>query len=480
MENGELRYTSTRGGGRSLDFEGVLLAGLAADGGLYVPIAWPDMTPEQIVSCTGRSYADVAYGVLRPFIGSCIAEDDLRGMIKDAYASFTHPAVAPLVQIGVNDFVLELFHGPTMAFKDVAMQLLARLMECVLTRRGEKITIIGATSGDTGAAAVEAFRGRSGMDLFILHPKGRISDVQRRQMTTVHDDYVHNIAIEGTFDDCQNIVKALFGNAGLRERLNLAGVNSINWARIIAQSVYYITASAALGAPHRKLAFAVPTGNFGDVYAGYVACRMGLALQRLIVGTNVNDILVRTLRSGRYELRDVIATHSPSMDIQLSSNFERLLFDLVKREGRDVSAMMHSLTVSGMFTLDDDVRSVAHLLFRAYSCDEMQTGMIIRDVFERTGMLIDPHTAVGVKAARDARANGDIDADTALVTLATAHPGKFPDIVEEATGVRPTLPGRSGDLDGRDERYTTLPNDIDIVTRFIEARARCQSSGVER
>lgn len=467
-----LQYISTRAEAQALSFEDALLTGLARDGGLYVPAAWPSITGGQVAAFAGRPYAEVACALLRPYLGSSIGEDDFRRIVEDAYAAFAHPAVVPLVQTGANDFILELFHGPTLAFKDVAMQLLARLMDHVLARRGEKVTIIGATSGDTGAAAIEAFRGREEVDLFILHPKGRVSEVQRRQMTTVPDGNVHNIALEGTFDDCQRIVKALFSDLALRDRLRFSGINSINWARVMAQCVYYVTAAASLGAPHRKIAFSVPSGNFGDVYAGYMARQMGLAVERLVVATNVNDILVRTLNTGRYQTQGVVATQSPSMDIQVSSNFERLLFDLAGRDGGAVKSMMQSLGATGAFALGQGMQDAARELFAGHMCNEAETTATMRDMFEKTGMVIDPHTAVGVKAASDARKNGEIDADTALVTLATAHPAKFPDAVAAAIGQQPKLPARYSDLYSRKERFDILPNDVAAVAGFIEARAR--------
>src|SRR5215510_13097966 len=344
-----MRYVSTRGEVPALEFVEVMLAGLARDGGLYVPEHWPVLNRAAIESFAGKPYAEVAVEVVRPFVGDGISETDLSRMAREAYGNFRHPAVAPLTQLGPNLFVLELFHGPTLAFKDLAMQFVARLMDHVLHQRGERTTIVVATSGDTGAAAIEAFRGRAQADLVVLFPQGRISDVQRRMMTTVPDPNVHAIAIEGTFDDCQALVKSMFNHHAFRDRLRLSGVNSINWARIVAQAVYYFTAAVVLGAPHRKVAFTVPTGNFGDVYAGYVASRMGLPVDRLVVATNVNDILVRTLKTGTYEVRGVTPTASPSMDIQVSSNFERLLFDAYGRDPAPIRALMGSLGQSRRF-----------------------------------------------------------------------------------------------------------------------------------
>ncbi|HOV04566.1 MAG TPA: threonine synthase, partial [Kaistiaceae bacterium] len=346
-----MKYVSTRGNAPKLGFADVLLAALARDGGLYVPESWPQLAPEEIADLAGRPYAEVAFRVIQPFVGGEIADADLKRMIDEAYATFRHPAVTPLVQVGPNDWLLELFHGPTLAFKDVAMQLLARLMDHVLAARGARATIVGATSGDTGGAAMEAFRGRAATDVFILHPHERVSPVQRRQMTTLGDPNVHALALKGNFDDCQAQVKAMFNHHAFRDRLHLSGVNSINWARIVAQIVYYFTAAVALGAPRRPVAFTVPTGNFGDIFAGYVALRMGLPIARLVIATNVNDILARTLETGRYETRGVVATTSPSMDIQVSSNFERLLFEALGRDAASLRGLMASLAQSGRFDI---------------------------------------------------------------------------------------------------------------------------------
>src|SRR5215467_2509496 len=360
-----MRYVSTRGEAPSLDFVDAMLAGLARDGGLYVPERWPAIDKPTIESFAGKPYAEVAVEVIRPFVGDGITEAELARMTREAYGNFHHPAVAPLTELGPNLFVLELFHGPTLAFKDLAMQLLARLMDHVLAKRGERSTIVVATSGDTGGAAVEAFRGRAQVDVVALFPHGRISEVQRRMMTTAPDANVHALAIEGTFDDCQALVKAMFNHHAFRDRVRLSGANSINWARIVAQAVYYFTAAVALGGPHRKVAFTVPTGNFGDVYAGYVALRMGLPIDRLVVATNVNDILVRTFATGVYEIRDVVATTSPSMDIQVSSNFERMLFDAYGRDAGAVRGLMGSLAQSRRFTLSACALSQIRAAFSA-------------------------------------------------------------------------------------------------------------------
>lgn len=467
-----MNYVSTRGQGGQPGFEDVLLAGLARDGGLFVPASWPKLSGEDLAGLAGRSYADAAFTVLRPFTGDAFSDADFAAMLKAAYASFAHPATVPLVQVAPNDFLLELFHGPTLAFKDVAMQLLSRMMDHVLARSGKRITIVGATSGDTGASAVEAFRGREAVDVFILHPHGRVSEVQRRQMTTVRDDNVHNIALEGTFDDCQAIVKALFNDLEYRDRLSLAGINSINWARVMAQSVYYATAAATLAASARRIAFSVPTGNFGDVYAGRVAAHMGVPVEKLIVATNVNDILVRTLETGAYEPRGVQATQSPSMDIQVASNFERLLFELAGQDGARIRELMNGFAKNGSFALDQAMLADARAGFLASRSDEAETTATIRAVHEETGLTVDPHSAVGLTAARRLRAEGVIAPEVPLVTLATAHPAKFPDAVEKATGTRPRLPERFADLFAREERCDVLTNDTAAIATYIEKRAR--------
>jgi threonine synthase len=468
-----VRYISTRSEAPALGFVEATLAGLARDGGLYVPAAWPRLDADTIAGFAGRPYAEVAVEVIRPFVGDAIPDCDLARMTREAYGRFRHPAVAPLVQFGASDFVLELFHGPTLAFKDLAMQILGRLMDEVLATRGERTTIVVATSGDTGGAAIEAFRGRVRADLFVLFPHRRISDVQRRMMTTVEDDNVHALAIEGTFDDCQAIVKGMFNHHAFRDRARLSGVNSINWARIVAQVVYYFTAAVALGSPHRKVAFTVPTGNFGDVYAGYVALCMGLPVDRLVVATNVNDILTRTIATGIYELRDVVPTSSPSMDIQVASNFERLLFDIHGRDGRAVRALMASLAQSRRFALSAQALSALRAVFSADRADENETAAAIRTMLRETGHLIDPHTAVAVAVAEKETRDPSIP----MVVLGTAHPAKFPDAVEAACGVRPPLPEWLADLDRRPERVTTLPVDQMAVERHILSASRAAQEG---
>jgi threonine synthase len=468
-----VRYVSTRGEAPSLGFIDVTLAGLARDGGLYVPETWPRLSPQAIAGLAGRPYAEAAVEVIRPFVGDELSEADLSRLACEAYGTFRHPAVVPISQFGASTFLLELFHGPTLAFKDVAMQLLARVMDHALAARGERTTIAVATSGDTGGAAVEAFRGRARTDLFVLFPAGRISEVQRRMMTTAEDDNVHAIAVEGTFDDCQALVKGLFNHHAFRDRVRLSGVNSINWTRLVAQVVYYFTAAATLGAPHRKVAFTVPTGNFGDVFAGYVAARMGLPVDRLVIATNVNDILVRTLATGSYDPREVVATTSPSMDIQVSSNFERLLFEANGRDGQAVRAVMDNLAQSGRFSLTTPALTEIRALFSADRADEQETAATIRTTLRETSRLVDPHTAVGLAVAEKEQR----DPSMPMIVLGTAHPAKFPDAVEAACGVRPALPEWLADLPARRERATAMPVDQGAIERFILAASRAAREG---
>jgi threonine synthase len=462
-----MRYISTRGEAPVLSFSDALLAGLARDGGLYLPESWPQLSHAQITNFAGKAYAEVAFTVLLPFVGDEIAPDAFRAMINEAYATFRHDAVCPLVQTGPNEFIAELFHGTTLAFKDVAMQLLARLMDHVLTERDQRATIVGATSGDTGGAAIDAFAGRQRTDMFILFPRGRVSPVQQRQMTTCAADNVHALAIEGNFDDCQDMVKAMFNNHAFRDRMQISGVNSINWARIMAQVVYYFTTAVSLGAPHRPVSFTVPTGNFGDIFAGYVARQMGLPVERLVIATNDNDILVRTLTSGRYEMRGVSQTTSPSMDIQISSNFERLLFEMHGRDAGAVRRMMESLKQAGSFSIETNALNKISELFSAGVSDMSSTAETIRSVLAGDGYLADPHTAVGIKVAREQPASL-----TPMVVLATAHPAKFPDAVKAACGVDPALPHFLADLMDRKEKFTVLPSSLEMVQRHIEKNAR--------
>jgi len=463
-----MNYVSTRGQAPALDFADALLAGLAADGGLYVPETWPQLSAEEIADLAGRPYAEVAERVIAPFVGDAIDKAALRAMIQDAYKQFRHPAVAPVVQLSPRDWVLELFHGPTLAFKDVAMLLLARLMDHVLRERDQRATIVGATSGDTGGAAIEAFRGLDRVDVFILYPDGRVSDVQRRQMTTPAEDNVHALALAGSFDDCQAIVKGLFADTNFRNGVRLSGVNSINWARIVAQVVYYFTAAVALGGPRRPVSFTVPTGNFGDIFAGFVAARMGLPIERLVVATNVNDILARTLETGRYEVHSVVPTSSPSMDIQVSSNFERLLFEASGRDAGAVCRWMDGLRQSGAFTLDDKTLGAIRGRFAASRVDEAECAATIGRFHAEAGYLADPHTAIGFAAAERWPGN----TQTPMVTLSTAHPAKFPDAVEAACGVRPPLPDWLSDLQERPERFTRLPAEQAAVAEHIVSATR--------
>ena len=466
-----MRYVSTRGRADELGFEEVMLAGLARDGGLYVPKVWPVLADGALDAMGGADYSEIALAVLQPFVGDDIPQDELADIIGEAYATFEAGEVAPLHEIGPDMWVLELFHGPTLAFKDIAMQLLARLMDRALAKRNRRLTIIGATSGDTGGAAIEAFRGSEAVDIFILHPEGRVSDVQRRQMTSAQEPNVFNIAIEGTFDDCQALVKALFNDLALRDRLSLAGVNSINWARIMAQTVYYVSSALAIGQQHWPAVFAVPTGNFGDIFAGYVAARMGLPISRLVIATNENDILARTLKTGRYEPQGVRATSSPSMDIQVSSNFERLLFEVSGRDGRRVHAMMEDLGREGTFELAAGELEQIRAQFSAHRIDEAETAATIAKLYETSGYLIDPHTAVGVAAAL--REQGARPGP--VVVLGTAHPAKFPEAVEAACGAVPQVPERLSDKLTAEERFVVMANDAGSLARYLEDHARAKA-----
>jgi len=460
-----MKYISTRGEAPAASFTDILLAALARDGGLYVPESWPRLSADTIKGFKGRPYAEVAFEVIEPFVGGSIPGADLKRMIGEAYAIFDQPGVAPLHALKPGEYLLELFHGPTLAFKDVAMQLLARLMDHALAAKSERVTIVGATSGDTGGAAVEAFRGRDRADLVMLFPNGRVSDVQRLMMTTASEKNIHALAIDGTFDDCQAIVKGLFNDHAFRDRMKLSGVNSINFARIVAQIVYYFTAAVALGAPEKKISFVVPTGNFGDIFAGYVAKQMGLPVERLVIATNVNDILARTLDSGRYEVRGVVATESPAMDIQVSSNFERLLFDVYGRDAGAIKKIMGELS-SGGFAIAEKPLKAIHAVFDAGRADEAETLATICTVHQESGYLLDPHSAVGVAIARKRKVK------TPYVALGTAHPAKFPDAVEKACGIRPALPPRFKDLTARKERFDVLPADLNAVARYVSERSR--------
>ena len=463
-----MSYISTRGRSGDQSFEDVLLTGLAPDGGLFVPTSFPALSETQLAALAGAPYADAATQIMLPFLGGALTESEFHALCAEAYGRFAHPAVTPLVQLDERLWILELFHGPTLAFKDVALQLLGLLFDHVLAKRNRRITVVGATSGDTGSAAIEACRDRESVDIFILYPAGRTSDVQRRQMTTVPSDNVHAVAIEGTFDDCQALVKAMFADAPFRDDHALAAVNSINWVRIMAQIVYYIVAAVALGAPRRKVAFAVPTGNFGDIYAGYVAGRMGLPIEKLIIGTNSNDILARFFATAEMRKTAVVPTHSPSMDIQVSSNFERLLFDLLDRDAAALAAAMDDFQAKGAFTVPPKAYAAASGLFAASAVDDRATEDTIREIHKATGYTLDPHSAVGVAAARRA----GLDREVPIVVLATAHPAKFPDVVAGVTGVHPPLPSHMANLFERKERLVTLPNDLKAVERYVHDRAR--------
>jgi len=465
-------YISTRGSAPDdqgpLDFEGVTLAGLASGGGLYLPREWPRFSKAEIAGMAGLSYVDLAVKVMAPFVGDSLSEDKLRELCAAAYGRFAHAAVTPLVQLDERHWLLELFHGPTLAFKDVALQLLGGLFEEFLARRNEPLTIVGATSGDTGSAAIDAVARRDNIQIFMLHPKGRVSEVQRRQMTTVKAPNVHNIAVEGaSFDDCQAMVKRMFGDPGLTGRFHLGAVNSINWARLMAQVVYYFAAALQLGAPHRKVAFSVPTGNFGDVFAGYVAAQMGLPIERLIVATNVNDILHRALTNGDYSAGVVTPTAAPSMDIQVSSNFERLLFDAGGRDGVALGEQMRGFEASKTMRLTNAQREGAAALFSSARADATAMTQAMAWAHRECGEVIDPHTAIGLHAARSA----GLPPEVPVVTMATAHPAKFPDAVERATGQRPPLPARIGDLFEREERCVELPGDYAAVAAYVAEHA---------
>ena len=461
-----LSYVSTRGSAPELGFADVLLAGLAIDGGLYVPSQWPSLTVGTFERFASMTYSEIAIEVMWPFVEGSIERDAFAAIVTDAYATFATDEVVPIVDLGDNFWLAELFHGPTLAFKDVALQLVGRLFDYELTRRGEKVTVVGATSGDTGSAAIEALRDRPTAEVFILHPAGRVSDVQRRQMTTVQSQNVHNIAVQGTFDDCQDMVKALFADDDFRESRNLSAVNSINWARVMAQIVYYVTCAVRLGGgAGRPVAFSVPTGNFGNVFAGYGAQRMGTPISQFIVASNRNDILTQFLTTGTMTIGEVHPTLSPSMDIQVSSNLERLLFEIHGRDGNAIAELMARFRAEGTVSVDGDRLELLADHWSAARVDDAQTAATIAAEYERSGMLIDPHTAVGLAAARQARA----DASVPMVVLSTAHPAKFPDAVESASGVRPPLPAHLADLFDRPERFEVCANDFDAVRSLIEA-----------
>ena len=462
-----MHYISTRGEAPSLGFSDTVMAGLARDGGLYVPREWPQFSAAEIRAMRGLAYPDLAISLLTPFLGGEISASVFERLVREAYATFRHEAVCPLVQTGANTFVLELFHGPTLAFKDVAMQLLARLMDHILAERGQRATITGATSGDTGGAAIDAFAGRDRTDIFILFPHGKVSSVQQRQMTTSKAANVHALAVEGNFDDCQGLVKDMFNNHAFRDRVSLSGVNSINWARIMAQIVYFFSSAISLGSPDRPVSFTVPTGNFGDIFAGYAAKRMGLPIERLVIATNDNDILARTLATAEYRTKGVVETTSPSMDIQVSSNFERLLFETSHRDAETVRRYMNSLKQSGAFTIEAEALGRIRTDFDAGRASMDEAAKTIRETLTRSAYLLDPHTATAVHVARD-RASSD----TPMIVLATAHPAKFPTAVEEASGITPVLPDWLVGLMEAKENYTVLPSDQKMVEDHVSRHAR--------
>ena len=459
-----MKYISTRGQAPVLSFEDAMLSGLARDGGLYVPETIPKMSREDIAALAGLPYEEVAYRVMRPFIGDSFTDDEFAEIIARAYAGFGHDARAPLVQLAPNHFLLELFHGPTLAFKDFAMQLIGQLFQSALARRGERVTIVGATSGDTGSAAIEAFRGLEAVDVFILFPHGRVSEVQRRQMTTPDEPNVHALALHGDFDDCQARLKDMFNDFDFRDGVRLAGVNSINWARVLAQVVYYFSSAVALGAPHRAVSFTVPTGNFGDIFAGYIARRMGLPIEQLVIATNQNDILHRTLSSGDYVTTGVKPSISPSMDIQVSSNFERALFDAYGRDGAAVAQLMDELKQAGGFTVSQGALQQLRENFSSGRASEEETTATIRAMFERTGEVLCPHSAIGVKVAQEHPGKAP------MITLATAHPAKFPAAVKAACGQDAQLPPRMAGLFERAERVCEVANDLGALQTLIQER----------
>ena len=459
-----MKYISTRGGCEPKSFEDVILTGLAPDGGLFVPEELPHFSKDEIASWAGLSYEELALKIMTPFVDGAIPQDHLKQLIDKSYATFRHGAIAPLIQTGHNEWILELFHGPTLAFKDFALQFLGNLLDYTLEKRNQKVVIMGATSGDTGSAAIEGCRHCKNVDMFILHPHNRVSDVQRRQMTTVMADNIHNLALEGNFDDCQNMVKDSFADQSfLPDGRQLVAVNSINWARIMAQIVYYFWASLSLGGPERKVSFSVPTGNFGDIFAGYLAHKMGLPIEQLVIATNQNDILHRCISENDHSTRPLEQSLAPSMDIMISSNFERLLFDLYGRDGDAIAGLMKDAK-AGHMNLSDTALVEARKLFSSYRCDDEGMLKIISDVNRDCDYLLDPHTAIGLEAARQCRRN----LETPMVTLATAHPAKFPDAVKKAGYPHdPELPPHMADLFEREERFTVLANDKDAVHQFM-------------
>ncbi|WP_386081992.1 threonine synthase [Vreelandella sp. F11] len=462
-----MRYISTRGQAPALSFEEVVLTGMASDGGLYVPETLPEFSREELADMAGLSYAEIAFRVMKPFVNGEIDDETFRNIVTEAYATFNHDAVLPLKQLDANHFLLEQFHGPTLAFKDVALQLLGRLLDHFLKKRGERAVIMGATSGDTGSAAIEGCRHCDNLDIFILHPHNRVSEVQRRQMTSVLANNVFNIAIEGNFDDAQAMVKASFADQSFLNGTRLVAVNSINWARIMAQIVYYIASGVALGAPHREVSFCVPSANFGNVFAGYMAYKMGLPVKQFIIATNANDILHRTLAANDFSKKELAATLAPSMDIVVSSNFERLLFDAYDRDGLAVAALLERFQQEPTALADAPLAKLREK-FSSYSVDDATILEVIRDAHKRTGEMLDPHTATGYRAAERARA----DQSTPMITLATAHPAKFAEAVVKAGFLGVPLPPHMEDLIEREERYTVLPAELTAVQQFVVENRR--------
>lgn len=466
----QVKYISTRGQAPSLSFEDVVLTGLAADGGLYIPETLPSFSAEEIASWSSLGYRELAMKIILPFVDGALTAEELKQIIDKSYDSFRHDAIAPLVQTGFNEWVLELFQGPTLAFKDFALQFLGHLLDHILTKRQQKVVVMGATSGDTGSAAIEGCRRCDNVDIFILHPFERVSEVQRRQMTTVLADNVHNIALRGNFDDCQNMVKASFADQSfLPDGRQLVAVNSINWARIMAQIVYYFYSALALGAPHRPVSFSVPTGNFGDIFAGYLAQKMGLPIEQLVIATNSNDILHRCISNNDHTKSELLHTLSPSMDIMVSSNFERMLFDLYDRDGAQIKQLMESFKATGSLALSETALSKARSLFSSYRLGDEDTISVIRDVFNSTEYLLDPHTAIGLEAGRKTRKSADVP----MICLATAHPAKFPDaVIKAGQADGPSLPHHMHDLFERPEKYQVLENDMTQIHNFMSQNIR--------
>ncbi len=462
-----MHYISTRGTAPKLTFEEAMLTGLARDGGLYVPEFIPTFSRADIAALSGVTYEEAAFRVMKPFIGDTFTDAEFQDIIARAYAGFGHAARAPLVQLNEGHYLLELFHGPTLAFKDFAMQLIGQMFDFALKRSGQRVTIVGATSGDTGSAAIEAFRGLDAVDVFILYPHGRVSEVQRRQMTTPSEPNVHALAVDGDFDDCQAAVKDMFNDFEFRDAIRLAGVNSINWARVLAQVVYYFTSAVSLGAPHRTVDFTVPTGNFGDIFAGYIAKKMGLPIGKLVVATNQNDILHRCLSGQGYHKGEMLPSISPSMDIQVSSNFERALFDAYGRDGAAVVQLMDELKTQGGFNVSQGAMQMLQETFASGRASEAETSATITSALKDMGELLCPHSAIGVKVAEEHR-----DGATPMVTLATAHPAKFPDAVNKASDVHPPLPPRMADLYDRPERVTRIANDLTALQDHIKGQIK--------